>query len=61
MNNNMFDVKQLASYLNISISLVRKLIRKNDIPYNRIGAKLLFQKSEIDNWLKEQQNDNQNK
>lgn len=57
MASNMLDVKQLSEYLNISISLIRKLVRNKDIPYNRIGVKLLFSKSEIDNWLKESQND----
>lgn len=56
MENAMLDVRQLAKYLNISISLVRKLVRNNDIPYNRIGVKLLFSKLEIDKWLKESQN-----
>ena len=56
MASNMLDVKQLSEYLNISISLIRKLVRKNEIPYNKIGAKLLFPKSDVDNWLKNNQN-----
>lgn len=60
MNNNMFDVIQLSGYLNISTSLIRKLVRKKEIPFNRIGVKLLFSKNEIDKWLKENQNANIN-
>ncbi|WP_304401851.1 helix-turn-helix domain-containing protein [uncultured Clostridium sp.] len=60
MNSNMFDVIQLSGYLNISTSLIRKLVRKKEIPFNRIGVKLMFQKSEIDKWLKENQNANIN-
>lgn len=56
MNSIMFDIKECSNYLNISVALLRKLIRKNEIPYNRIGAKLLFSKIEIDKWLKENQN-----
>lgn len=56
MVSNMLDVKQLSEYLNISISLIRKLVRKNEIPHNKIGAKLLFPKSDIDIWLKNNQN-----
>lgn len=59
MASNMLDVKQLSEYLNVSISLIRKLVRNKDIPYNRLGVKLLFSKLEIDKWLLEQQNDNQ--
>lgn len=58
MSNNMFDVKQLSEYLNVSVSLIRKLIRKKEIPFNRIGVKLLFSKVEIDRWLKENQVNN---
>ncbi len=59
MESNMLDVKELSKYLNISISLIRKLVRNKDIPYNRIGVKLLFSRVEIDNWLKRQRNDNE--
>lgn len=59
MESNMLDVKELSKYLNISISLIRKLVRNKDIPYNRIGVKLLFSRVEIDNWLKKQRNDNE--
>lgn len=55
MTSNMFDVKQLSEYLNISISLIRKLVRNKEIPHNRIGVKLLFSKAEIDIWLKDHQ------
>jgi len=55
----MFNVKELAEYLNISESFLRKLIRFGKIPYNKLGSKLLFSKVEIDKWLLEQQNNNQ--
>lgn len=51
MASNMFDVKQLAEYLNVSISLIRKLVKNKDIPYVRLGVKILFSKIEIDKWL----------
>lgn len=55
MNSNLLDIKDLSIYLNVSVSLLRKLVRRNAIPYNRIGVKLMFQKSEIDKWLKDNQ------
>ena len=60
MASNMFDVKQLAEYLNVSIGLIRKLVKNKDIPYVRLGVKILFSKIEIDKWLLEQQKDNLN-
>ena len=55
MNSVNFDIKECSSYLNISVSLIRKLIRNKEMPYTRIGVKLLFSKNEIDNWLKNKQ------
>lgn len=55
MVSNMFDIKQTAQYLNVSVSLIRKLVRNKEIPHNRIGVKLLFSKAEIDIWLKDHQ------
>lgn len=57
MNNNLLNIKDLSVYLNVSVSLLRKLVKRNQIPYNRLGVKLMFQKSEIDKWLKESQFD----
>lgn len=55
MGNVMLDVKELSEYLNISVSLVRKLVRKGELPHNRLGAKILFSKLEIDRWLLDHQ------
>ena len=60
MASNMFDVKKLAEYLNVSISLIRKLVKNKDIPHVRLWVKILFSKIEIDKWLLEQQKDNLN-
>lgn len=55
MCNVMLDVKGLSEYLNISVSLVRKLVRKGELPHNRLGVKILFSKMEIDRWLLDHQ------
>ena len=60
MVSNMLDIKQTALYLNVSVSLIRKLVRKSEIPHNRIGNKLLFRKDKIDSGLKENQNECEN-
>ncbi len=59
MNSNLLDIKDLSVYLNVSVSLLRKLVRRNEIPYNRIGVKLMFQKNQIDKWLKDNMNSNE--
>ena len=50
-----FTVKELSNYLNCSISTVRSLVRKREIPFFRIGSKLYFKKSAIDLWIKNQE------
>lgn len=55
MCNVFLSVKELSDYLSISESLVRKLVKKGELPHNRLGAKILFSKSEIDRWLLDHQ------
>jgi DNA binding domain, excisionase family len=50
-----FNVTEVAEYLNCSTSTIRKLVRSKEIPLFRLGAKLNFDKSKIDEWLEEQQ------
>ena len=45
------NIKEVSEYLHCSISTIRKLIRANQIPYFRIGNRLLFNREQIDNWI----------
>ncbi|MDD3186852.1 MAG: helix-turn-helix domain-containing protein [Bacilli bacterium] len=51
MIRNVFNVKETATYLHSSESHIRNLVRKNVIPYFRLGNKIMFDKSIIDDWL----------
>ena len=51
MKSVLFDIKEVAEYLHLSVSMVRKMVRFKSIPFCRMGVKLLFPKSEIDKWL----------
>ena len=53
-----FNVRELATYLNCSISSIRKLVRTNQIPNFRIGSKLNFKKDLIDKWVYSQSMNN---
>ena len=46
-----FTVKEVANYLNCSISSIRTLVRNKEIPFFRIGSKLNFNKDAVDNWI----------
>lgn len=50
-----FTVKQVAEYLNCSVSTIRNLVKNNTIPFFRIGTKLNFNKEAVDNWIHRQE------
>ena len=58
--NETFNIKELSTYLRCSISIIRKLVKENDIPFFRIGSKLFFKKTSIDNWINYKENNNLN-
>ncbi len=49
-----YNVKEVAKYLNCSQSTIRKLLRNNQIPYFRVGYRIFFKKSLIDLWISNQ-------
>lgn len=50
------SIKELSIYLHCSTSLIRNLVRKNEIPYFRIGNRLNFNKMSINDWLNNKEN-----
>lgn len=52
---HVFTVKEVAKYLNCSVSSIRTLVRNKKIPYFRIGSKLNFNKEAVDNWIHNQE------
>ena len=50
-----FNVKEIAEYLNCSVSSIRTLVRNKQIPFFRIGSKLNFNKDAVDNWIYNQE------
>lgn len=45
------DIKEVAEYLNCSISTIRKLIYNNEIPYFKICSKYYFDLNVINKWI----------
>ncbi len=46
------SIREAASYLNMSVSFIRKQVRFQHIPFARVGCKALrFRKEELDRWL----------
>ena len=48
-------VKEIADYLNISVSGVYKLVREKQIPYFKVLSCLKFDLKEINSWLEKSQ------
>lgn len=45
------NVTEVADYIGCSTSMVRKLIRTREIPFYKLGTKIIFRKSIIDLWI----------
>lgn len=51
MPNHLLTVKQVADKLQVSASTVRNLLRRDGLPYTRVGRQLRFDDADIDLWL----------
>ena len=51
MTKKICDITEVASYLQVSVSEVRKLVRSKRIPHFRIGNRLKFDLIKINSWL----------
>ncbi|MDD2518716.1 MAG: helix-turn-helix domain-containing protein [Bacilli bacterium] len=54
-NKQMLTVRELAGYLCVSESTIRKMVRESRIPFIKIISKILFNKSVIDSWIESNQ------
>ena len=55
MTKEICGVKELADYLGISVSGVRKLVSEKRIPYFKVLSCIKFDLNEINLWLEESQ------
>ena len=54
--NDIMTVKELADYLKIAEKTAYRFALEKKIPGFKVGAAWRFRKSEIDNWIKKQEN-----
>lgn len=54
MIKHTFTVKETAQYIGVSKDLIYKMVRTKEIPFIRIGRRVLFRKESIDQWLHSQ-------
>ena len=52
LHKETLDVYEVAEYLNLSTSYIRKLTSQKSIPHRKpMGKRLYFVKAEIDTWI----------
>ena len=61
MTKEICDIQDLSSYLKVSVSEVRKLVRENKVPYFRVGNRLRFDLKSINTWLEKLEEENAKK
>ncbi len=60
MDEIVFNTIEIAEYLRCSVTTIRRLVKKQKIPFFRIGSKIYFNKKIIDNWIYQQSINNIN-
>lgn len=50
-NTNYLDVKMVSEYVHVSKSLIYRMVSLDQIPYIKIGARTIFDRAQIDQWL----------
>jgi excisionase family DNA binding protein len=45
------DVQSLTVYVHLSKSMIYKMVSNNSIPHIKIGARTLFDRVQIDQWV----------
>lgn len=51
ISDTIMDMNEICSYIKYQKTSIYGLIQKKKIPYIKAGGRILFRKSEIDNWL----------
>ncbi len=56
-DNTLWDVRQAAKFLGVSVKKVRSLIEKREIPFVKIGRLYRFRPASVQTWVKRQEQD----
>lgn len=51
VKDRLMTTDEVAAYLSCSISTVRRLVSRGQIPHYRLGRMLRFRRGELDAWL----------
>ncbi len=51
INKAVFNLKEAAAYLGVSVPTLMDLLEAKEIPYRRAGQRWLISKAALDTWL----------
>jgi len=55
MERETLTVKEVASYLRVHTDMIYALVKQKQIPYLRLGNRILFTKVSIHSWIQDQE------
>ncbi len=55
------NITEVSSYLDVSVSEIRKLVRFGEIPYFRVGNRIKFDLKQINAWIEESEKNEKRK
>ena len=51
-DNDLLNIQEVAQMLNLAVPSIYGLVHRRKIPYIKRGKKLIFEKSQVEEWLK---------
>ena len=61
MTKEICNINDLSSYLKVSVSEIRKLVRQNKIPHFRVGNRIKFDINSINLWVEKMEQNQREK
>lgn len=52
-NRDFLTYEECAEYTRLSLSTIKRLVYAREIPYARVGVRVVFDKQKIRDWLQE--------
>lgn len=52
MTDEPITVKEVSRLINLSVSTIYSKVSRNEIPVNKVGKKLYFYRSELEQWIR---------
>jgi excisionase family DNA binding protein len=49
---NVMNIEELAEKVKISVSTLRKMVMRKQIPHAKVGSRVVFIEADIDAWLR---------